>query len=103
MKTIKRTDLVNRAYIAFAIFIANPSKDNVHYLVTRLELIEKEIKKNRYSDKRLWFRFYEGDSLVTTIENISICLFSDNFDNKEYLFKNIVRAVNELSLEMYYS
>jgi hypothetical protein len=103
MKTIKKSDTVNKVYIAFAMFIANPSKDNVHRLTTKLEVIEKEIKKNSYSDKDLWFRFFKDDNSATTIKNIFNCLLSNNFNERDYLFDNIVRAVHELSLEIYYS
>ena len=100
-----------KAYIAFAEFVAKP--ENLNSLITKLELIEKEIKRGKNTDKGLWFRFFKGDTAATTIDNLKdtfeietpmyISSTSTAKKNKEYMIENICIALNEVSLQLYYS
>jgi hypothetical protein len=110
MKPIFNKILTIKAYIAFAEFVAKP--ENLNSLITKLELIEKELKQGRNTDKGLWFRFFNGDTAATTINNLKYTFeietpeylkHSTAYKNKEYMIENICIALNEISLQIYYS
>jgi hypothetical protein len=107
MKTITNKILIIKAYIAFAEFVVKP--ENFLSLITKLELIEKEIKQGKDTDKGLWFRFFENDTAATTINDlrhtfeIESSKYSTAHRNKEYMIENICIALNEISLQLYYS
>ena len=101
MKTITNKILIIKAYIAFAEFVVKP--ENFLSLITKLELIEKEIKQGKDTDKGLWFRFFENDTAATTINDLRHTFEIDTLRNKEYMIENICIALNEISLQLYYS
>jgi hypothetical protein len=100
MKTITNKRLVIAAYIAFAEFVARP---DLQSLLTKLVLIEKQIQGGRKTDKGLWFRFFKNDTGATTIADIQNTFLFDHLRNQEYYLECINIALNEISLELYYS
>lgn len=99
MKQITKKEIVIDAYIAFAMFVGNNDHKS---LVVKLELIEKQLKKGKNTDKTLWFRFFKGDTAATDINNIKYS-FDRKDQNREYYFENICQCVFDQSLEIYFS
>ena len=54
------------------------------------------------SKKDIWFRFFDGDTLATTIQNI-YADFQPGNPNKEYMKENLRICVLNKSLKIYYS
>jgi acetylornithine deacetylase/succinyl-diaminopimelate desuccinylase-like protein len=87
--------------------VANPV--NVNSFINQLELIEKDLKKGKKTDKGLWFRFFKNDTGATTIQNISSTLNvecykgSTDYRNKESLLECVMIALTEISLEVNFS
>lgn len=53
-----------------------------------------------WKNKDIWFRFFEGDTLATTINDITRDLHSPNAD---YIKKMMQIAVDDGELQVYYS
>lgn len=56
------------------------------------------------SDKQIWFRFFWGDSVADTIDNIYTDLsLPKDHSNHKFLLNKINDAIENDSLEIYYS
>lgn len=51
--------------------------------------------------KNMWFRFFKGDTLATTINDIINSL--DCPTNKNHILRNLDTAINDNELEIYFS
>lgn len=54
------------------------------------------------SKKEIWFRFFEGNTLATTIQDIYTDLQRGG-PNKEYMKDNFRTCIEDKSLKIYYS
>ena len=63
------------------------------------EFIESEL--NKLESMYLWFKFFKGDTLATTINDIIKDL--DCPTNKNYILRNLDSAINDNELEIYFS
>lgn len=90
-----------QAYIYFTRFLYDPNftLDN---LIIGLNDIETTLKNGRLTQKGLWFRFFNGDTLVTTIFNLEHDLKPHNTNN-QFTIAQIGEALNHQSLAMHYS
>lgn len=73
-------------------------------LISALEAIEYNIdpKRSKISDKGLWFKFYKGDTGVTTLKDLYNDIGSSK--NNVYIQKCIKTAIdNPKGLEIHYS
>ena len=73
----------------FKLFLAE--KLDKEGLIKGLQAIESIIKQGKISNKSIWFRFFKGDCLATTISNIHFDLERSN-DN--YIKECMQIAVN---------
>jgi hypothetical protein len=94
MKTITNKKMINKAYIAFAIFSQSHELNN---FITDLKSIELEIKKTN-TNKNLWFRFFKGDTSATTIQNLIDTYLFDNSKNQTFISDCINIALQNVSL-----
>jgi hypothetical protein len=66
-------------------------------LIDDLVSIEKKLKNGAYTTKGLWFRFFKGDCLATTIDNLQ-------YDNSNYYKECMQLSIdNPKELQIYYS
>jgi len=77
-------------------------------LISFLLLAQNELAANECdpkTDKQLWFRFFEGDTLVTTINGLDRVLvdMNDTRANIETLNESIALCVANNSLKVYFS
>lgn len=63
------------------------------------EFIEADIEN--LCTKNMWFRFFKGDTLATTINDIINSL--DCPTNGKYILRNLDSAINDNELEIYFS
>ena len=63
------------------------------------EFIESEL--NKLESMYLWFKFFKGDTLATTINDIIKDL--DCPTNKNHILRNLDSAINNNELEIYFS
>ena len=81
----------------FKLFLAE--KINKKGLINSLYSLESVISKGKETDKDVWFRFFENDTLCTTIANIDIDDRSDNYYNECMQ----IAINNPKGLQIYYS
>lgn len=74
----------------FQSFLAQ--KVNKEELLTTLDAIERNLKQGRITEKGIWFRFYNGYGLATTISDIRSYLHNSN---EESLKEDMQIAINE--------
>lgn len=65
---------------------------------------EAKLKKGAEKDKSMWFKFFPGDTTVTTIEDIKKDLnLPSSHNNYKYIIEKMEIAVENNSLEIYFS
>ena len=70
-------------------------------LIDNLTEIENELKKGRNTSKELWFRFFKGDTMATSVLNIYRALDSPN---RESLREDFQLSIdNPKELKIYFS
>ncbi|PRY12412.1 hypothetical protein CLV24_108156 [Pontibacter ummariensis] len=76
-------------------------------LIERLREIELQVMSEdpdeEETGKRLWFRFFEGDPLQTTIEDIETDLSQPSHPNSMILQRGIALGLESNELEVHYS
>lgn len=80
---------------------------NLDTLLSKLKEVEdyhREEIGDHDSDKHIWFRFFKGDTMVTTLKNLENDLSSHlSIKNHQFMMELMKDAVNDASLEVYYS
>ena len=76
-------------------------------LISKLREIENHHRKETddyENEKQLWFRFFEGDNLVTTITEIDNCLLlPQTHPNFQSMIESFEIAITDASLQVYFS
>ncbi|WP_018478162.1 hypothetical protein [Pontibacter roseus] len=78
-------------------------------LITRLRDMELQVmsdaddEEEEETGKRLWFRFFEGDTLATTISDIEKDLADTSHPNADILLRGITFGLQTDELEVHYS
>jgi hypothetical protein len=84
----------------FADFLAG--KINQRQLIFNLTQIENKLRQGRNTLKGVWFRFFSGDTIATTIYNIYKDV--DCPTNREYIRENMQMAIdNPKQFKIHYS
>ncbi|WP_299821497.1 hypothetical protein [uncultured Pontibacter sp.] len=83
------------------------SKIDLHTLIQRLQEIELQVlseeDEDEESGKSLWFRFFDGDTLATTINEIEKDLADPAHPNSQILLRGIAYGLQSDELEVHYS
>ena len=58
-------------------------------------------EREKLNAKNMWFRFFKGDTLATTINDIINAL--DCPTNKKHILRNLDAVINDNELEIYFS
>lgn len=84
----------------FSSFLAG--KIEKRELIFNLSEIDRELKKNPKTLKGLWFRFFKGDTMATTIQGLKNSIGS--YTNDNYIKECMQIAIdNPKGLQIYYS
>lgn len=88
---------------AFGNFLDN--KIDLDTLIERLRDIELQIisEEEEETDKGLWFRFFEGDTLQTSITEIENDLSDPSHPNSQILLRGIAYGLEAKELEVHLS
>ena len=65
--------------------------------------IKSENDETENEDCSLWFRFFKGDTLATTIRDIKTDLIFGNTSNHNFMIENLKLAIELNELEIYLS
>lgn len=77
---------------------------DINKLVSQLNTVENSIsKEHNGKDKTLWFKFFKGDTLATDISDISNGLTNGSQQTQLFFKEAFEIAVDNNSLEVYYS
>ena len=80
--------------------------NNLTALIDRLKRIENHyrgINELHEDDKQIWFRFFDGDPLATTITDIAKAFSYDTPRNREYMRDNLTLCCYKAEIQVYYS
>lgn len=92
--------LVSVVLSKFESYINNTS--TLTFLILSLMNIENQLKRKRkLTNKELWFKFFNDDTGATTIYDLQRDL--NNPTNRDYTIENIKHAIENKSLQVYFS
>lgn len=88
---------------AFSNYLDNTT--DLDTLIERLREIELQVMSDDEDEagKGIWFRFFEGDTFKTTIDDIEKDLKSPEHPNHNILKKGIAFGLQENELEVHYA
>jgi hypothetical protein len=100
------TKLTQHKYNVQEIFF-NYTKEKIDLdeMISKLKDIEKTVRKDIKEDKNLWFRFFQGDTLATTIDDIYKDLsLPKSHDNHQLMLDNLKKTSElENEIEIHFS
>lgn len=99
----KQPQYIPIAKEAFSDFLDN--KTDFNTLMERLRYIELQVLADDEDDaeKTVWFRFFEGDPLKTTITEIEKDLSDPSHPNYQILLRGIALGLGTDELEVHFS
>ncbi|WP_439882316.1 hypothetical protein ACSX1A_03945 [Pontibacter sp. MBLB2868] len=88
---------------AFNLYLDN--KIDLDELIERLRYVELQVQseEEEESDRKVWFRFFEGDTLKTTIDEIEKDLRDPAHPGGVILKRGIAYGLDANELEVHYS
>lgn len=105
MKNLPK-DLIQYHFTAMEAFYTFLKDENVSDLTNRLIRIENHYRRINElpNDARgIWFRFFNGDTLATSICDIVHTIVSGTNENKTNLHNSMEACCNLAEIEIYYS
>lgn len=98
-------DLIQYHYKAmesFRDFLKNEDKDELIHQLCSIQQHYRSWRSIRGNDRHIWFRFFSGDTVATTINDI-IHDLDGGGPNKKYLMECMQICVDKGEVEVYYS
>lgn len=92
-----------RTMEVFHKFLKNKDNDELFDGLCSIQRHHRSINSITNTKRHIWFRFFSGDALATTIDDIMHTFRNDTKENKQYLTECMQICVDTAEIKIYYS